>query len=128
MSSVIVPKASVILAFKFAISGTGVENSLSLTHPHKNKSRGVMSGDRGGQGVGPPVWKCCIPKTDERVNPSVEVHHLVGKLSTAETLLTEVQRKVPTCLGKHFVCNQGKTLCSPCISRIPNLVSQYDDN
>jgi hypothetical protein len=24
------------------------------------------------------------PKTDEHVNPSVEVHHLVGKLSTAE--------------------------------------------
>jgi len=27
------------------------------------------------------------PKTDEHVDPSVEVHHLVGKLSTAETLL-----------------------------------------
>jgi len=26
------------------------------------------------------------PKTDERVNPSVEMHHLVGKLPTAETL------------------------------------------
>jgi len=46
------------------------------------------------------------PKTDKHVNPSVEVHHLVEKLSTAETLLTEVQRNV---------CNQGKTLCSPCI-------------
>jgi len=34
------------------------------------------------------------PKTDEHVNPGVEVHNLVGKLSTAETLLTEVQRKV----------------------------------
>jgi len=45
------------------------------------------------------------PKTDEHVNPRVEVHHLVGKLSTAETLLTEVQRKVR---------NQGKTLYSPC--------------
>ena len=43
------------------------------------------------------------------MNPSVEVHHLVGKISTAETLLTEVQRKVCN------VCNQGKTLCSPCI-------------
>jgi len=30
------------------------------------------------------------PKTDERPNPSVEEHHLVGKLSTAEILLTEV--------------------------------------
>ena len=54
------------------------------------------------------------PKTDEHVNPSVEVRHLVGKLSTAETLLTEVQRKVPTCFLLINVCNQGKTLCSPC--------------
>jgi len=52
MSSVIVAKASVILAFKFVISGTGVENNSSLTYPHKKKSRGVISGDRGGQGVG----------------------------------------------------------------------------
>ena len=48
------------------------------------------------------------PKTDEHVNPSVEVHHLAGKLFTAETLLTEVQRKVCN------VCNQGKALCSLC--------------
>jgi len=34
------------------------------------------------------------PKTYEKLKPNVEVHHLVGKLSTAETLLTEVQRKV----------------------------------
>jgi hypothetical protein len=27
------------------------------------------------------------PKTDEHLNPSVEVYHLVGKLSKAETLL-----------------------------------------
>ena len=55
VSSVIVAKASVILAFKFAISGTGVENTLSLTYPHKKKLRGVISGDRGGQGVGPSL-------------------------------------------------------------------------
>jgi len=55
MSSVIAAKASVILAFKFVISGTGVENTLSLTYPHKKKSRGVISGDRGGQGVGPSL-------------------------------------------------------------------------
>jgi len=57
-------------------------------------------------------------KTDEHLNPSVEVHHLVGKLSTAETLLTEVQRTVPTRPGSFLVmnvCNQGKNLCSPCI-------------
>ena len=58
------------------------------------------------------------PKTDEHLNRSVEVHHLVGKLSMAETVLTEVQRKVPTCPGSFLiinVCNQGKTLCSSCI-------------
>jgi len=47
------------------------------------------------------------PKTDEHLNPSVEVHYLVGKLSKAETLLTEVQ------LCKF--CNQGNTLFSPCV-------------
>jgi len=31
------------------------------------------------------------PQFDEHLNRSVEVHHLVGKLATAETLLTEVQ-------------------------------------
>jgi hypothetical protein len=40
MSSVIVTKASVILAFNFVIFGTGVEITLSLTYPHKKKSRG----------------------------------------------------------------------------------------
>jgi len=56
MSSVTVAKASVILAYKFVISGTGVENTLSLTYPHKKRSRvGVISGDRGGQGVGPSL-------------------------------------------------------------------------
>ena len=57
------------------------------------------------------------PKTDEHLKLSVEVHHLVGKLSMAETLLTEVQRTVPTCPGSFLVinvCNQGKNLCSPC--------------
>ena len=44
--------ASVILAFKFVISGTGIQNTLSLTYPYKKISRGVISGDRGGQGVG----------------------------------------------------------------------------
>ena len=57
------------------------------------------------------------PKTDEQLNLSVELRHLVGKLSSGETLLTEVQRKVPTCPRSFLVinvCNQGKTLCSPC--------------
>ena len=42
-----------LLPLKFVISVTGVENTLSLTYPHKKKSKwGVISGDRGGQGVG----------------------------------------------------------------------------
>ena len=52
MSSVVVAKPSVILAFKFVISGTGVENTLSLTYRHKKKSRRMIPDDRGGQGVG----------------------------------------------------------------------------
>ena len=67
MSSVMVVKASVILAFKFVISGTGVENTLSLTYPHKKKSKSVISGDRGGQDVGPSLPSSCLemlhPKT-----------------------------------------------------------------
>ena len=55
MSSGTVVKASDILAFKFVISETGVKNTLSLTYPHRKKSRGVISGDRGGQGVGPSL-------------------------------------------------------------------------
>jgi hypothetical protein len=55
MSSVIVAKAFVIFVFKFVTSGTGVENTLSLTYPHKKKSRGVILDDRGGQGVGSPL-------------------------------------------------------------------------
>jgi len=125
ISSVIVAKASVILAFIFVISGTGVEDTLSLTNPHKKNSSGVISGDRGGQGVGPslPIHLSgnVASKTDEHPKPSVEVHHLFEKLSTAETLLTEVQRKVPTCPGSFLVinvCNQGKNLCSPCIYQV----------
>jgi len=96
MCSVIVAKTSVILAFKFVISGNGVESILSLTYPHKKEvmGGGVISGDRGGQGVGPSLlihlFEIWHPKTDEYVNPSVEMHHIVGKLSTVETLLTEL--------------------------------------
>jgi len=55
MSSVIVAKVSVILAFRFVTSVTGVENTLSLTYPHEKKSRGVISGGCGGQGVRPSL-------------------------------------------------------------------------
>jgi len=55
MYSVTVAIASDILAFKFVISGTGVENTLSLTYPYKKKSREVISSDRGGQSVGPSL-------------------------------------------------------------------------
>jgi hypothetical protein len=73
----------------------------------------VISGDRGGQGVTPSLsihlFENVASKTDQNVNPSVEVHNLVGKLSTAETLLTEVQCKVSTCPISFLltnVCNQ----------------------
>ena len=56
------------------------------------------------------------PKTDEHVNPSVEVRHLVGKLSTAETLLTEVQREVATCAGKHLFVVRERLYAHPVFS------------
>ena len=39
MSSVIVAKASVILVFRFVMSGTGVKNTLSLTYRHNHTVR-----------------------------------------------------------------------------------------
>ena len=67
MSSVIVTKPSVILAYKFVISGTGVQNTLSLTYPHKKRSsrgdirRSWWPGCRT-ISPNPPVRKCCIQK------------------------------------------------------------------
>ena len=78
MSSVIVAKASVILAFKFVKSGTGVENSLSLTYPHKKKSRGVISGDRAGQGVGPSPQATCF----EMLHPKTKCYKYCNKHMT----------------------------------------------
>ena len=126
MSSVIVAKASVILAFKFVISGTGVENTLSLTYRHKKEVKGVISGDRGGQNSDHLSQSTRLemlhPKTDEHVKLSVEVRHLVGTLSTAETLPTEVQRNFHVIC----VCNRGKTLCSPC-TMFPHLPAPFNN-
>ena len=120
ISSVIVAKASFILAFKFLISGIGVENTLSLTYPHKKKSRGVISGDRGGQGVGPSL-----------------LIHLFGNVASKNRRTSEPQCAgvpsfwkiihgwnssnwgyvcIPHCFLVINICNQGKTLCSPCTS------------
>ena len=82
MSSVIVAKASVIFAFKFVISGTGVENTLSLIHAHKKKSREMISGDRGGQDV----------------VPSLPIH-LFGSVASKNQLTCESQcGGAPSCL------------------------------
>ena len=117
-SSVIVAIASVILAFKFVIFRTGVENNLSLTYPHKNKSRGVIYGDRGGQGEGPtlPIHLFGNVASKNRVKCEPQCG---GAPSCWKIIhLTEVQRKVATCPRSFLVIkvsNQGKTLCSPCI-------------
>ena len=96
MSSVIVAKAYVILAFKFVISGTGVENTLSITYPHKKKSRlsdhlshplhlfgNVASKNR----------RTCEPQCGGAPSCCKIIH---GWNSS------EVQRKVPTSSGKHL--------------------------
>jgi len=50
-----VPTASVIRArISSNLAGTSGTLILSSTYPHTKKSRGVKSGDRGGQAVGPP--------------------------------------------------------------------------
>ena len=120
MSSVIVAKASVILAFKSVISGTGVENTLSLTYPHKNKSSGVISGDRGGQGVGQSLpihlFGNVASKNRRTCEPQCGVVPSCWKI--LETNLSNVKKEY-ICIPRSFlvinVCNQGKTLCSPCI-------------
>jgi len=74
-------------------------------------SRGVISGDRGGQAVGPSqpnhlFGNAATKKTDEHATPpSVEVQRLVLKLSTAETLLTETQRNKCLQSGKDFIAH-----------------------
>jgi len=86
-----------------------------LNMPHKEKSRGVISGDRGGQGIG----------------PSLPVH-LFGNVLSKNRRTCEPQcGGAPSCwkiihgwnssnwgVPRSFlvisVCNQGKTLCSPC--------------
>jgi len=121
MSSVIVAKTSVILAFKFVISGTGVQNTLSLTYRHKKKSRGVISGDRGGQGVGPSLPIHLFGNVTSKNRRTSEPQY--GGAPSCWKIIhgwnsSEVQRKVPTCPDSFLVinvCNQGKNLCSPCI-------------
>jgi len=105
MSSVIVAKASVILAFKFVISGTGVENTLCLTYRHKKKSRGVISGDRGGQGDGLSLpillFGNAASKNRRTCEPQCGGAPSCWKIIYGWNL-SEVQRKDPTCPGKHF--------------------------
>ena len=120
MSSVIVAKASVILAFKFVISGTGVENTLPLTYPHKNKSRwgGVISGDHGGQDVGPSppihLFVNVAPKKRRTFEPQCGGapscwKNLATNLSSCEKYI-----HIPRNFLVVNVFNQGKNLWSPC--------------
>ena len=48
------PAATTILAIKDCSDSTGVSYTRLFMGPYKNKSRGVKSGDLGGQGTGPP--------------------------------------------------------------------------
>jgi hypothetical protein len=54
MSARTVATASVIRACSSTkLAGSGGTKTLSLTYPHTEKSRGVRSGDRGGQAIVP---------------------------------------------------------------------------
>ena len=117
MSSVIVAKTSVILAFKSVISGTGVENTLYLTCPHKKKLRGLISGDRGGQVVGPflpfLLFGNVVSKNQNVTNVTINTWRKIF-----ETNLSN-DKKIYVSIPRSFlvikVCNQGKNLYSPCI-------------
>ena len=73
---------------------------LSLTYPHKKKSRGVISGDRGGQGVGPslPVYlfRNVASKNRRTYEPQCGGAPSCWKIIHGWNS-SEVQHKVPTC-------------------------------
>ena len=132
LSSVFVAKASVILAFQFVISGTGVQNTLSLTYPLKRSQGGDIrrSWWPGCRTISPnpPVCKCCIQKPMNIWIPVWRCTILLENYPRLKLLLTEVQRKVPKCPGSFLVinvCNQGKTLCSPCRFSLLSLSLQH---
>jgi len=116
MSSVIVAKASVIPAFKFVISGTGVENTLSF--PIKRSQGGNIrrSWWPGCRTISPnPLfWKCCIQKPTNMWTPVLSCTILL------ENYRRNGKKKKYVCIPHSFlviyVCNHGKTLCSPCIN------------
>ena len=62
-------------------------------------------------------------KTNEHLNPSVELHRLVGKLSTAETLVTEVFVCIPRSFLVINVCNRERFYAHP-VDR--NIILQWD--
>jgi len=52
MSTSMIATASVVLARNSSrLAGGGGTKTLSVTYPHTEKSRGVKSGDRGGQAI-----------------------------------------------------------------------------
>ena len=114
MSSVIVAKASVI-------SGTGVENTLSLTYPHKKKLRGVIFSYRGGQGVGPSLPIHLFGNVASK-NRRICEPQCGGAPSCWKILENEVMLKKIICIPRSFlvtnVFNQGKSLGSPCICSV----------
>jgi hypothetical protein len=60
----------------------------------------AMMFDRPSQSIG---LESLHPRTDEQVIPSVAMLHPVGELPMAETLLTEVQHKAPSCPAKRWL-------------------------
>ncbi|GBO35076.1 hypothetical protein AVEN_185548-1 [Araneus ventricosus] len=72
----------------------GKDSVLDIASKEK-KSRGVMSGERGVQGVGPshPIHRSEMFRLGNHVlrNPSVGVLHLAATLSMVEILLTTLQ-------------------------------------
>ena len=126
MSSVIVAKASVILAFNFVISGTGVENTLSLTYARKRSQ--VKGGDirrswwpgRWTISSSPPVWKCCTQKPTNMWTPQCGGAPSCWKIFETNLMVKKKYIFIPRTFLIINVCNQGKNLCSPCTAVVHN--------
>ena len=81
----------------------------------------MISGDRGGQGVGQSLPIHLLGNVASKNRRTYETQ--CGGAPSCWKIIhgwnsSEVQRKAPTCTGSFLVinvCNHGKNLCSPCI-------------
>lgn len=90
--SITVSIAALIFLRSYSRVVTLIEYTMSLTYPQWKKSRGVMSGDRGSQRIGPPLpIHLCRNSSIAQAHPhaSVEVLHHVGRAGLGVEISSE---------------------------------------